>query len=109
MIRSHRLFGPTLVTTTNRESVFTVPDGGVALIKSLRVVSVGSSAAHFSMWIGQPPAAGVWFPLTDVDARKVLNDRTWFVLEAGDELVVQADAGNVLWISASGALLTGAP
>lgn len=89
--------------------VFTIPDGYVALVKSVYVTNNNTAVAHISVLVLDPsPNIQVVIWDADIQASGNFSGQGWIVGHPGMLIYVYSDQVNVTaWVS--GALLAGPP
>lgn len=75
------------------------------IIKTARFVNVSGSGAAFAMFLNTVADGSTVWPWTSLDPSEVLVDRTWWVMEEGDELILDAGSSAALTFMLSGAVL----
>lgn len=92
-VRSKRLFGPALVSTTNI-ALYTCPPGETALIKSLSLFNQGALAAAIVLHINGTGANTIVLSVSVGAGLSALDVPRFLVLHPGDVLRGVTSQGN---------------
>lgn len=104
-VRSHRLWGPVRIESTDPQLVYTVPLGRTVIVKNVRLVEISGADVDFDVTVNGSAADDAFFWDEHLPAGKIVVDSTWWVLEQGDEVYVRASVADALVVWGSGAVL----
>lgn len=108
-VRSKTLAGPTLITGNNVDTtVYTVPSGATAVLRSIRLVNT-SSGASATVKLRTTSSSGTIFKQVAIPLASEHRDDTWTCFGPGTDIRARVveNIGNVVTITISGAELDG--
>lgn len=92
--------------STASGTVYTVPSGAQAIVKSMRIVNTSASAATIKLWQGGSADSNVILPATSIDAGGFAEFEGTLTMAASTTLVAQAGAATAITLTVYGLEIT---
>lgn len=110
LVRSRRIFGPTIINVAAGTLLYTVPAGRTLVVRTTSLINPTGTARSCALSVnGTAPLGDRFLGLVAVGADATVTLDHWYAFDPGDEIWGQVTVASQIQVAMWGALLLGSP